>query len=65
MGMVGLVRSRIDSFVLGRVMDPAAVGLFSIGEEVATLPTIGTGRAAVSCDFFRVRGGARCRREHD
>ena len=38
-GMAVLVRSRIDSFVLGRVMDPAAVGLFSIGEEVATLPT--------------------------
>jgi O-antigen/teichoic acid export membrane protein len=38
-GMVGLVRSRIDSFVLGRVIDPTAVGLFSVGEEVATLPT--------------------------
>ena len=37
--VAGLVRSRIDSFVLGRVMDSTAVGVFAIGEEVAGLPT--------------------------
>jgi lipopolysaccharide exporter len=35
----GLIRDRIDIFVVGRLMAPAAVGVYAIGEEVAALPS--------------------------
>jgi O-antigen/teichoic acid export membrane protein len=37
--MAELVRDRMDTFVIGRVLDPTAVGVYAIGEEVAALPT--------------------------
>ncbi len=37
--MVTLVRDRMDTFVIGRVLNAAHVGMYSIGEEVAALPT--------------------------
>jgi lipopolysaccharide exporter len=47
-----LVRDRSDSLLLGRLMDPSAVGFYSIGAEVAALPTTELieplGRAAFS-----------------
>jgi lipopolysaccharide exporter len=39
LSMAGLVRDRIDMFVVGRLMAPTAVGVYAIGEEVAALPT--------------------------
>ena len=47
-----LVRVRSDSLLLGRLMNVAAVGLYSVGAEVAALPTTELieplGRAAFS-----------------
>jgi len=37
--IVQLLRDRVDIFVVGRVMSPAAVGVYAIGEEMAALPT--------------------------
>ena len=37
--MAELVRDRMDMFVLGRVISPTAVGVYSIGDEVAFLPS--------------------------
>ena len=37
--MTELVRDRMNAFVLGRVLDAAAVGIYAVGEEVAELPT--------------------------
>lgn len=37
--MAELVRDRMDTFVIGRVMRPTEVGIYAIGEEVAALPT--------------------------
>jgi lipopolysaccharide exporter len=37
--LAGLIRDRIDVFVVGRLMAPTAVGVYAIGEEVAALPT--------------------------
>ena len=34
-----LTRDRCDSFIIGRVLDVAQVGIFSIGAEIAALPT--------------------------
>lgn len=34
-----VVRDRMDSFVIGRTMAPVQVGVFTVGVEVATLPT--------------------------
>lgn len=36
--MLGQVRDRTDSFVIGRVLTTSDVALFSIGQEVGTLP---------------------------
>lgn len=38
-GMAELVRDRMNAFVLGRVLDAGAVGIYAIGEEIAGLPT--------------------------
>ena len=38
-GLAELVRDRMNAFVLGRVLDAAAVGLYAAGEDVANLPT--------------------------
>lgn len=47
-----LVRDRIDSLLIGRLMNPAAVGLFAVGAEIAALPSTEVieplGRAAFS-----------------
>ena len=37
--IVQLLRDRADIFVVGRVLSPAAAGIYAIGEEVAALPT--------------------------
>lgn len=37
--MVMLIRDRMDSFVIGRMLTPSFVGIYSIGAEVAALPT--------------------------
>jgi len=34
-----LLRERIDSIVIGRMLDPTRVGYFSVGAEIAALPT--------------------------
>jgi len=36
--MAELVRDRMNAFVLGRTLDATAVGIYSIGEEIASLP---------------------------
>lgn len=36
--MVSVLRERADPVVLGRLLDPARVGIFSIGVEIAILP---------------------------
>ncbi len=38
-GVVGMARDRSDSFVIGRMMGTAEVGIFAAGAEIATLPT--------------------------
>ena len=38
-GVVGVARERSDSFVIGRMMGTAEVGIFAAGAEIATLPT--------------------------
>lgn len=37
--IVVLVRDRSDSFVIGRALDPAQVGIYALGAEIAALPT--------------------------
>ena len=37
--LTSLLRDRCDSFVIGRVFDITQVGIFSLGTEIATLPT--------------------------
>lgn len=37
--LASLLRDRIDTVLLGRLLGPAPVGLFSIGAEIAALPT--------------------------
>ena len=37
--MVGLMRDRSDAILIGRMLGPAQVGIYSIGAEVAALPT--------------------------
>lgn len=58
--MVDLTRARIDTFVVGRVIDATHVGIYSIGEEIAALPTteliLPLGRAAFS-GFTAARHG--------
>jgi len=39
LNVVGLVRDRSDSILIGRMLDPTQVGIYSIGAEVAALPT--------------------------
>lgn len=34
-----LFRERSDTFILGRLLNPASVGLYSVGAEIAALPT--------------------------
>ncbi len=52
LSLVVLVRDRCDSLLLGRLMNTAAVGFYSVGAEVAALPTTELieplGRAAFS-----------------
>jgi O-antigen/teichoic acid export membrane protein len=47
-----LVRDRCDSLLIGRLMNPAAVGFYNVGAEIAALPTTELieplGRAAFS-----------------
>jgi O-antigen/teichoic acid export membrane protein len=38
-GMVSLMRDRSDTILVGRMLNPTQVGIFSIGAEVAALPT--------------------------
>lgn len=38
--LAALVRDRMDAFVLGRTLDAGSVGVYAIGEEIGTLPTI-------------------------
>ena len=38
-GVVSVIRDRADSVVIGRVMGPAKVGIFTAGVEIAVLPT--------------------------
>ncbi|MBU6499349.1 MAG: oligosaccharide flippase family protein, partial [Rhodospirillales bacterium] len=38
MSILGLVRDRMDSFVIGRLLGVTEVGLYSVGTEIATLP---------------------------
>jgi O-antigen/teichoic acid export membrane protein len=38
-GMVSLMRDRSDTILIGRMLNPTQVGIFSIGAEVAALPT--------------------------
>lgn len=38
-GVVAVMRDRADSVVIGRVMGPAKVGIFTAGTEIAVLPT--------------------------
>ncbi len=38
-GTTSVIRDRLDSFVIGRTMAPVQVGVFTVGVEVATLPT--------------------------
>ncbi len=38
-GLIQLVRDRVDMFVIGRVLSPTSVGIYAVGEEVAVLPT--------------------------
>lgn len=37
-GMVGMLRERLDPVLIGRILDPMRVGIFSIGMEIARLP---------------------------
>jgi len=37
--IVGLIRNRADSFAIGRLMGATAVGIFAVGNEVASLPS--------------------------
>jgi lipopolysaccharide exporter len=37
--MAELVRDRMDTFVIGRIINPTSVGIYAIGEEIAALPT--------------------------
>ena len=37
--MVTLVRDRVDSFVIGSVLNLTQVGIYSVGSEIATIPT--------------------------
>jgi O-antigen/teichoic acid export membrane protein len=39
LNVVGLMRDRSDSILIGRMLDPTQVGIYSIGAEVAALPT--------------------------
>ena len=39
LNVVGMVRDRSDSILIGRMLDPTQVGIYSIGAEVAALPT--------------------------
>ncbi len=47
-----LVRDRMDTFVVSRIMGPEALGVYAIGEEIASLPTgevvLPVGRACFS-----------------
>ena len=37
--LAAVIRDRADSFVVGRVLGPAPLGIYSVGVEVAVLPT--------------------------
>ena len=37
--VVGLVRDRCDTMLIGRMLDPTRLGIYSVGAEVAALPT--------------------------
>jgi lipopolysaccharide exporter len=37
--VIGLMRDRSDTILIGRMLDPTRVGIFAIGAEVAALPT--------------------------
>ena len=37
--MVELVLVRTDGFIIGRIMSPTSVGIYSVGQEIAVLPT--------------------------
>jgi lipopolysaccharide exporter len=39
LNVVGLMRDRSDSILIGRMLDPTQVGIYSMGAEVAALPT--------------------------
>ena len=39
LGIAILLRDRCDSLLIGRLLNPGAVGLYSVGAEVAALPT--------------------------
>lgn len=39
LGLVVLARDRSDTLLLGRLLGPAPVGLYSVGAEIAALPT--------------------------
>ncbi|MCW3476891.1 lipopolysaccharide biosynthesis protein [Limobrevibacterium gyesilva] len=36
---VGLLRNRADTILIGRMLNPAQVGIYSVGAEIAALPT--------------------------
>ncbi len=37
-GMVGMLRERLDPMLVGRILDPMRLGIFSVGLEIARLP---------------------------
>jgi len=39
LNLVGLVRDRSDAILIGRMLGPTQVGIYSVGAEVAALPT--------------------------
>lgn len=38
-GMVGMLRERGDSILIGRILDPTRLGIFTVGSEIARLPS--------------------------
>ena len=56
-----LLRDRSDSLVIGRILNTVEVGIYSVGAEIAALPTTERGAALPSLLFELLRGGARRR----
>jgi lipopolysaccharide exporter len=51
LSMVGLFRDRCDSFVIGRILGPAEVGVYLLGWEIAHVPTSELGAALARAAF--------------